>query len=79
MAQQVVEQADSVPDREENKNNKKNKIKLKDVPQRYKDIIFGYLRTLTNIDMNKLSNDIIHIIVLYYYIHLEFYTKSTYI
>ena len=78
MAQEVVEQVDSVSDGEENKNNK-NRIKLKDVPQRYKDIIFGYLRTLTNIDTTRLSNDVIHIIVLYYYIHLEFYTKSTYI
>ena len=50
--------------------------KVQEVPQRIKDIVFGYSRTLTSINMHKLSNDIIDIIILYYYIHFKFDTNN---
>ena len=49
---------------------------LKEVPQQIKDTIFGYLRGLSSIDIDKLSNDIIDIIILYYYIHFKFDTNN---
>ena len=56
-------------------------VKLKQISQRYKDIIFGYIRKLPYIDTSNLSKDIVNIILVYYYMHFKFDTKncSTYL
>ena len=54
-------------------------VKLKQVPQHFKDIIFGYLRKLSCINMYKVPNDVIHIIIFYYYIHFKFYKENCHV
>ena len=51
-------------------------VKPEKVPQNFRYIVFGYIGRLTQFDINKLSIDILYIIVLYYYIHFKFYTKN---
>ena len=43
-------------------------VRLKKVPQHFIDVVFGYLRRLSCIDMDKLPNDVIHIIIFYHYL-----------
>ena len=51
-------------------------VKPEQVTQHFKDIVFGYLRELICINIDKLPKDVIHIILFYYYIHFKFYTNS---